>query len=69
MERGNSRLSTNEMDWMLEYIAAYTVASENMVVVWTTSPHLTPPPLQLREFSNAPMHWKNRTTTIPGVVS
>ena len=46
-----------------------TVASKNMSVVWAVNPHFTHPPLARLEGSNIPpIHWKNRTITIPRMI-
>ena len=53
---------------MLEDIAVYIVANKNMAAVWMTSTHWMPPLTRLTGSKNAPMHWKNRTITIPRVL-
>lgn len=41
------------------------VANENMAAVGITSVHLMPPLVRSAGLSNAAMHWKKRTITIP----
>ena len=60
----NSRLSMKEMDWMSRVIPVNIVVSENMVAVCTTRPHFMPF-LRLEGLSNASIHWKKRTMTMP----
>lgn len=48
-------------------IAVPIVTSENMTTVWATSPHLMLPLGRFTELSNALMHWKKISTTIPGI--
>ena len=43
------------------------VKSKNMATVWATSPHLVTPLILLTGFNNAPIHRKNKATTIPGM--
>ena len=53
---------------MSQFIATDIVTRENIARVWATSPHLIPP-LMLVGLHNAPMHWKKRTTIIPGILN
>ena len=42
--------------------------SENMTTIWVTRPHFKPSFVWLTELSKAPIHWKNRTATIPRMI-
>lgn len=55
------------MDWRSRPIAVDIVTNENMITVWTTSPHLAPRFMRLAGPNNAVIHWKNRTIIIPRV--
>ena len=41
------------------------VKNKNRATVWTANAHLMPLLISLTGLSNAPIHWKNRATTIP----
>lgn len=53
---------------MSRFIAVNIVTNENEVMVYATSPHLTPTPLRLMELNKDPKHWKNKLMTTPRVV-
>ena len=63
----NSRLSMREVDWTRRVIAVSTVANENIARAWATYGHLVPA-LGSTGSSNATIHWKKRTMTIPRMI-